>query len=626
MTVNKQSIDDETIIEKSSCMADDFFATVWSEMSKRFEQGDSVRAEHYFRLNMSRESAVDLIYAEYLLKREYGLNVSSNEYYDRFPEYSDLLRRQFAFDDAISTVNLPTQTALSETVKKSSETTSVGKYVTLVLLASGGQADVYRAIHPELRCEVVVKLARESILEADACQMASEGRILADLDHPNISKVMDFGEHNGRAYLVSRYIPGRTLNNYVVEESLSPAEFTVIVAKIANALNFVHRRGVTHLDVKPQNIVVDDNGTPFLVDFGLSVERGSFQSSSSNAGGLCGTLSYMSPEQARVDQSKIGPKCDVFSLGAVLYQLTVGKAPYEDEPLPALLEKIQYGSYDKDSLECEGVPSSLKKVIRKAMQKNPKDRYRTCDEMAAELEKFSRWHRIRKQLQISLVLVLFIPIVLTAWQIRLLTISSHEKELTTNYHSYPSQASPNASLRQSLKLAVGVHHNNRYIDVTERVPLVNGDVLQIVAEIPAEHFVTLFTLNRLGEVQELCRKKPSKESYIIRYPDDSTEGVPLVGIQGTEIFILCVNRESPIKADAIRHAVESNSPIPDLPELAVLASELEGVTLKQDSRGLGAPQKALDSQATVIQILKDINTTITNEGGLSESVAFFHAN
>jgi serine/threonine protein kinase len=194
-------------------------------------------------------------------------------------------------------------------------------------LDAGGQGLVYRGLHPTLGRDVVIKLSRAAGGPADRDRLQEEGRILADLEHPNLARVYDLDVHDGRAFLVMEYVRGPHLEQFARQRPPSPRQAAALVAPVAQALAAAHRRGVVHRDVKPKNILIDEAGRPRLIDFGLARLEDAWHQAPSEEGEVAGTLAYMPPEQAR-DAAEVGPRSDVFSLGGVLYFLLTGKPLY----------------------------------------------------------------------------------------------------------------------------------------------------------------------------------------------------------------------------------------------------------------------------------------------------------
>ena len=176
---------------------------------------------------------------------------------------------------------------------------------------------------------MVLKLGRQPVGDDDRASLVAEGRLLTDLEHINLVKIYDLDFHNDQPFLVMEYVHGRNLEDYARDEPVTPRRAAELVAKLADALAMVHRRGIIHRDIKPRNILIDESGEPRLIDFGLARLRHAWSDCPDSTWG--GTLAYMAPEQARLEHDRIGPRSDVFGLGAVLYFLLTGQPPFVGE-------------------------------------------------------------------------------------------------------------------------------------------------------------------------------------------------------------------------------------------------------------------------------------------------------
>ena len=153
--------------------------------------------------------------------------------------------------------------------------TRIGKYLTVERLGEGGQAQVFRVLHPELAKDFVLKLSRRPIKakiesQAGSDRLRREGRVLAGCDHPNLVRVVDLDVHEGRLFVVMEHVPGLTLDRFVHQYRPGPRQAARLVAELARAVAYLHHRGIVHQDIKPQNVLVDDRGRPRLIDFGLA--------------------------------------------------------------------------------------------------------------------------------------------------------------------------------------------------------------------------------------------------------------------------------------------------------------------------------------------------------------------
>jgi serine/threonine protein kinase len=267
---------------------------------------------------------------------------------------------------------------------------AIGKYMVIGRFARSGQAEVFRVVHPQFRRELVLKLALKPMGEDGRSEIVAEGRRLAELEHPNIVRVHDLDFHAGRPYLVMEYVRGRTLAQYAREEPVAPAPAAALVAELAGAVAFAHRCGIVHQDIKPGNVLIDETGRPRLIDFGLASQEDAWSGPGPRSEG--GTFAYMAPEQARLEPDRIRPLSDVFALGALLYFLLTGQAPFAAATPDESWARARRGDLDRSALKKAGVPPPLEQICLKATAHRPQERYRS----AAELQEVLR-HPLRSR-------------------------------------------------------------------------------------------------------------------------------------------------------------------------------------------------------------------------------------
>ena len=205
----------------------------------------------------------------------------------------------------------------------------LGAYTITDTLGSGGMATVYRASHARLGRDAAIKVMHANY-QTDTTFLTRfdrEARILAQLDHANIVPIYDLGESDGQPYIVMKYVPGKTLQEVLIKRPPSLPEIVQIIEAVAAALDDAHSKNILHRDVKPSNVMMGEDGTVYLTDFGLArlLQTGE---SSMSAGWIIGSPNYISPEQARGDTT-ITAQTDVYSLGVMLYQMVVGRLPFE---------------------------------------------------------------------------------------------------------------------------------------------------------------------------------------------------------------------------------------------------------------------------------------------------------
>ncbi len=256
---------------------------------------------------------------------------------------------------------------------------SLGRYLLLEQVGVGGMAAVYKAYDASGNRVVAVKVLA-SVLAEDpkfSLRFQREARIVAQLVHPNIVPVWDFGEAEGRAYLVMPFLQVGSLVERLRRGPVTPAECGRIFDQIAAALEYAHSRGVVHRDLKPSNILLDEQGNALLSDFGLAQIQDASVSLTGSA--LLGTPAYVSPEQARGE--KVDARSDQYSLGILLFLLATGQLPFDAETPMAVAIKQVHEPLPLPRKVNPNVPEVVERVILKATAKEPQDRFASVAEM-----------------------------------------------------------------------------------------------------------------------------------------------------------------------------------------------------------------------------------------------------
>jgi serine/threonine protein kinase len=260
----------------------------------------------------------------------------------------------------------------------------LGPYRIITQIGKGGMANVYKAYQPSVDRYVAIKVLPSQLAESQefATRFHQEARIIAKLEHPHILPVFDYGESDGVAYFVMRYLEAGTLRDKMEAGRPLPLnDIDRIFTQLAEALSYAHSFGIIHRDLKPANALIDSHGNIFLTDFGIAKLMESASPRLTQTDAIMGTPAYISPEQAQ--SQPVDQRSDIYSLGIILYEMVTGRVPFvADTPLAVLFKHIS-DPLPLPSLVKPDIPPSIEKVILKALAKDPKDRFSTADEFVA---------------------------------------------------------------------------------------------------------------------------------------------------------------------------------------------------------------------------------------------------
>jgi eukaryotic-like serine/threonine-protein kinase len=259
-----------------------------------------------------------------------------------------------------------------------------GRYRVIKRLGSGGMADVYCAEDSQLGRRVAVKVLHRRFAEDQQFveRFRREASSAAGLQHPNIVGIFDRGEWDGTYYIAMEYVEGRTLKDIILEKGPAPPDAAVdITLQILRAARFAHKRGVVHRDIKPHNVLIDQDGRVRVTDFGIA-RAGT--SDMTETGSIMGTAQYLSPEQAQ--GRPVDARSDLYSIGIVLYELLTGRVPFDAEsPVTVALKQVNEAPIPPRQLVPE-IPPALDAIVLRAMEKDPARRFADADEFIAALE------------------------------------------------------------------------------------------------------------------------------------------------------------------------------------------------------------------------------------------------
>jgi Serine/threonine protein kinase len=266
-----------------------------------------------------------------------------------------------------------------------------GRYQVGELLGYGGMAEVHRGRDLRLGRDVAIKMLRTDLARDDTFQLRfrREAQNAASLNHPAIVAVYDTGEERGSSgeslpYIVMEYVNGRTLKEVLaVEGRLMPRRALEIVAEICSALEFSHRHGIIHRDIKPGNVMLTQTGQIKVMDFGIARALAASGSTMTQTSAVIGTAQYLSPEQARGES--VDARSDVYATGCVLYELLCGQPPFVgDSPVSVAYQHVREDARPPSLLNRDVTPA-IDAVVLKALAKNPLNRYQSAAEMRADL-------------------------------------------------------------------------------------------------------------------------------------------------------------------------------------------------------------------------------------------------
>jgi WD40 repeat protein/tRNA A-37 threonylcarbamoyl transferase component Bud32 len=346
-----------------------------------------------------RDARLEQVLADYLRAVEAGRPLDHQELLLQHPDLADDLRSYFANREAMERLIEPLKgSAFDPTLgfSASGDTGDAarvryfGDYELIEELGRGGMGVVYKARQTTLNRSVALKMILSGQLASadDVQRFRQEAEAAANLDHPHIAPIYETGEHQGQHYFSMKLIEGGSLREALPEMRREIRGGVTLLAQVARAVHHAHQRGVLHRDLKPANILLDKEGTPYVTDFGLAkrVEGGS---DVTKTGAIVGTPSYMAPEQA-TGEKQLSTAVDVYSLGAILYELLTGQPPFRAaSPLETLLQVASREVIRPRTLNSKA-DRDLETIALKCLEKDPAKRY---DSAAALADDLDRWLR-----------------------------------------------------------------------------------------------------------------------------------------------------------------------------------------------------------------------------------------
>jgi WD40 repeat protein len=416
----------------------DLLALLLADQRRCWRRGERVAVEVYRdrlpQLRQDDDILLDLIWSEVVLREESGETTVWEEYAGRFPHLAERLRRQFdlhaalagsllasldadtplpltsapARNDDSEITTLPPTSVPAVTPAESSQTLSqspwmqqravqlstvgagvvIEGYEELRELGRGGMGVVYQARHVRLGRVVALKmiLAGSHAGRQELARFQTEAEAVARLQHPHIVQIYEVGEHNGLPFFSLEFCPGGSLEKKLGGTPLPPLEAAALVEKLARAMAAAHQKGVIHRDLKPANILLTEDGTPKITDFGLAKKLD--EAGQTKTGAIMGTPSYMAPEQAGGPKKEIGPAADIWALGATLYECLTGRPPFRAATTMETILQVRTAEPVPPSRLVPNCPRDLETICLKCLQKEPRKRYASAADLAEDLHRF----------------------------------------------------------------------------------------------------------------------------------------------------------------------------------------------------------------------------------------------
>jgi serine/threonine-protein kinase len=389
-----------------------------ADQARRWQEGDRVPVEHYCDrfpdLLGEPEILLDLLSSEALLRMSQGETLCADAYVARFPAHESAIRRQFALHGAVqdssnaltlsgpggTQVESPGSSAGREDgleptlfgptpVLPAPPPVTVPGYEILGELGRGGMGVVYQARQTRLNRLVALKmiLSGAHASPQHVARMRAEAEALARLAHPNIVQIYDVGEQDGRPFLALEYADGGSLERRLQRQPQPPRQSAELIETLARASHAAHQRGVIHRDLKPANVLLTADGTPKITDFGLAKQLGTGTALTAT-GMVMGTPSYMAPEQASGKPREIGPAADVYSLGAILYEMLTGRPPFQAATALELLDAVRTQDPVSPTDFQPRLPRDLVTICLRCLAKQPARRYPSALALADDLRAF----------------------------------------------------------------------------------------------------------------------------------------------------------------------------------------------------------------------------------------------
>ena len=274
-----------------------------------------------------------------------------------------------------------------------------GKYQLIRLLGQGGMGVVWLAYDPMLGRNVALKMLRPSSnMSAELLErFRQEARSVASLRHPNIITIHEVGEWEGQLYFSMEYIRGQELSHLIAKETLPARRCAKLFASIVKAVSYIHQEGWVHRDLKPSNVLINEDGEPILMDFGIakSLTTDKDDKELTRTGAIIGTPGYIAPELLPPNAVDVTPRSDIYGLGAILYKMLTGRAPYEGESALSILQQSIESAPLPPRLLRPDLPEDLEAICMKCLEREVDQRYKDASALGDDLDCFVQGRSVR---------------------------------------------------------------------------------------------------------------------------------------------------------------------------------------------------------------------------------------
>ena len=524
------------------------------DLEHRWKRGKGKTVETYLgefpELRDDPDSLAELLRGELESRLQAGDESVLDDFRSKYPEF------EFSQEEIDQLDMTRAHPVVRSEKREPADPLQIGRYLVKEELGRGRFGTVYRAHDPDIDRDVAIKIARESAgSESSAFEaFCHEAKSAARVRHPNIVTVLDFGRaEDGRPFIVFDYVAGKTLLQRIADQDYTLPEAVAWIAALADALHAAHKKGLVHRDVKPGNVLVDEDNVPRLTDFGLARLDDHFFLDDRKA--IVGTARYMSPEQANQRADWASSASDIYSLGIVLYELLCKRVPFRSMLLKDLLEEVKSRPPDAPRVYNDQIPPRLEQVCLKALSKKPADRPKTAGDMACQLRAAIKPPSNRLVLiaaGLSLAAIVVVSIFLAQ-------------------HDTPSPTVP-LLIVEDLAIDVKPLDKNQFFPLPERLPHA-GDGMQMYVELNRDAHVYLMLYRSNGERQLCWPPDPDSadrgRTRYLSYPEEKDEWLVAPDNRGV-MLVMVGARENPLAPEEIGALLQFKPSLPAAVEHAKL--------------------------------------------------------